>query len=182
MLWSHLSAIVIPDDILKHSEGLCSQQTIVFMELLKRKGINVRSVGLGYKEGPGHFLCEVHYLSSWRLHDVTVEPQWKNTAGHHESMAYYLNHKDSLYTVYKSRMQKNIFDKITEKAIYGKVNEFPAKNMLIFQKTTFALTYMLPLFCLFMSIRLYSIKRKKTGVEVPPVTIDFEKQEEVLVV
>ena len=40
LLWSHLSAVVNPNDILKHSEGLCSQQTIVFMELLKRKKIN----------------------------------------------------------------------------------------------------------------------------------------------
>jgi hypothetical protein len=182
VLWSHLSAIVIPDDILKHSEGLCSQQTIVFMELLKRKHINVRSVGLGYKEGPGHFLCEVHYLGSWRLHDVTVEPQWKNLSGHHESMAYYLNHKDSLYTVYKSRMQKDIFDKITEKATYGKVNEFPAKNMQIFQRTTAVLTYLFPLFCLLISLRLYSKKRKKMPVQVPVTVASEKKEEEVLVV
>lgn len=176
LLWSHLSAIVIPDDILKHSDGLCSQQTIVFMEVLKRKHINVRSVGLGYKEGPGHFLCEAHYLGSWRLHDVTVEPQWKNVVGHHESMAYYLDHKDSLYTVYKNRMQKDIFDKITEKATYGKVNEFPAQNMLIFQKTTKFLTYLFPLFCLLMSFRLYKTRSKKQSV---PVSVgSSHKQEE----
>jgi len=30
LLWSHFSAIVDPEDLLKHSEGLCSQQSIVF--------------------------------------------------------------------------------------------------------------------------------------------------------
>lgn len=182
LLWSHLSAIVIPDDILKHSDGLCSQQTIVFMEVLKRSHINVRSVGLGYKEGPGHFLCEVHYLGSWRLHDVTVEPQWKNVAGYHESMAYYLDHKDSLYTVYKNRMQKDIFDKITEKATYGKVNEFPARNMLIFQTTTKALTYLFPLFCLLMSFRLYRSRRENATAPVPVMAAPQRKEETELAV
>lgn len=61
LIWSHLSAIVNPDDILKYSKGLCNQQTIVFMEILMRKKIDVRSIGLGTNEGPGHFLSEAHY-------------------------------------------------------------------------------------------------------------------------
>lgn len=153
LLWSHMSAIVDPDDILKHPEGLCSQQTIVFMELLKLKKINVRSIGLGYKEGPGHFLCEVYYNGSWRLHDVTMEPQWRKVANKHQSMEYYLSHKDSLYIVYESRLKKPIIDKITEKVSYGCVNDFPAKNMLIFHKLTLLLTYMLPFFFIFMFVK-----------------------------
>ncbi|MBK6836794.1 MAG: hypothetical protein IPG89_22065 [Bacteroidetes bacterium] len=30
-LWDHMSAIVNPDDIIKHSNALCSQQSIVFL-------------------------------------------------------------------------------------------------------------------------------------------------------
>ncbi len=177
LFWSHLSAIVIPNDILKHSEGLCSQQTIVFMEILRRKNINVRSVGLGYKEGPGHFLCEVHYLGSWRLHDVTVEPQWKNNiTANHESMDYYVVHKDSLYNVYKNRMEKPLFDKITEKVSLGKVNEFPAKSMFIFQNVTAVFTYVLPLLFLVIGIRLSRAKNKKT--KIAPVTPVSQKQRE----
>ena len=51
VFWEDFSAIVIPNDILKYPMGLCSQQTIVFMESLKLKHISVRSVGLGYKDG-----------------------------------------------------------------------------------------------------------------------------------
>ncbi len=134
------------------------------MEMLKRKSINVRTVGLGYKEGPGHFLCEVHYLGSWRLHDVTVEPQWKNVSNHHESMDYYLAHKDSLYMVYKNRMKKPLFDKITEKVVFGKVNEFPARSMFIFQKVTSIFTYIFPLLFLFLSVRLYKVRSKNAKV------------------
>lgn len=179
-LWSHLSAIVVPDDILKHAEGLCSQQTIVFMEILKRKHINVRTVGLGYKEGPGHFLCEAHYLGSWRLHDVTVEPQWKNLSNHHESMNYYLVHKDSLYKVYKNRMQKPLFDKIVEKVVFGKINEFPAKSMLIFQNVTAVFTYIFPLCLLLISIRLYKARHQKK--EAPVIEVPREIREKELVV
>lgn len=154
LLWSHMSAIVDPNDILKHSEGLCSQQTIVFMELLKLKGISVRSIGLGYKEGPGHFLCEVHYNGTWHLHDVTIEPQWKKVGDKHQSVQYYLAHKDSLYYVYEFRLDKKVFDKITEKATYGVVNEFPAKNMFIFHQTSLYITYFLPLLLLFCNVYL----------------------------
>lgn len=154
--WPHLSAIVSPDDILKYPNGLCSQQTIVFMELLKLKGINVRSIGLGYKEGPGHFLCEVYYNKSWRLHDVTFEPKWIKASNVHESMNYYLSNKDSLYIVYETRIPRNVFDKITERIVYGKTNEFPARKMLVFHTFTKILIYLIPIFLLLFSIRMYA--------------------------
>lgn len=160
-VWSHFSVIVDPDDILNHSDGLCSQQTIVFMELLKRKKINVRSVGLGYKEGPGHFLSEVHYGGSWHLYDVTMEPQWVKVVGQHRSFEYYLSCKDSLYLVYKSKLDKPVFDKIIERVVYGKVNEFPAKKMLFFHKITLAITYFLPFFLLFLSFRFKAKNRQQ---------------------
>ena len=143
-LWFHLSAIVNPDDIIQRATGLCSQQTIVFMEVLKDKGINVRSIGLGKKEGPGHFLCEVHYNNSWRLHDVTKEPQWRKITKHHESINYYLNYKDSLFRVYEYRMPKKEFDIIIKQVSYGKVNDFPAKKMLLFHRVTRTATYIIP--------------------------------------
>jgi hypothetical protein len=162
LFWSHISAIVNPDDILKHSEGLCSQQTIVFMEILKNRGINVRSVGLGYLEGPGHFLCEVKYDNKWHLHDVTLEPKWKKVVYDHESMDYYLMNKDTLYATYESRMPKHMFNKLVEKVKYGSVNAFPARKMLLFHNITLFLTYSLPLFFFVMfAIHLFRTKRRK---------------------
>jgi hypothetical protein len=155
LVWSHLSAIVDPDDILAHPDGLCSQQTIIFMEMLKRKKINVRSVGLGFKEGPGHFLSEAHYNGVWHLHDVTMEPVWEKVVNHHKSMDYYLKNKDSLYLAYESRYDKQLFNKLLERITYGKVNEFPAKIMLLFHQITLLFTYLLPLFFLFMFIRSF---------------------------
>lgn len=150
LLWSHLSAIVKSDDILKYPYGLCSQQTIVFMDVLRHKNISVRTVGLGLVEGPGHFLCEVHYNDSWHLHDVTLEPQWNKLVNDHESVEYYISRRDSLYLVYDGRLTKKTFDKIFENVAYGKKNEFPAKKMLLFHNVTLVLTYLIPVFFLFM--------------------------------
>ena len=146
LFWSHLAAIVEPDDILKYNEGLCSQQTIVFLEILKRKGINTRWIGLGYKEGPGHFLAEVNYYGKWHLYDIDKEPKWERVTHHHESIDYYRRHPDSLFLAYDGILRRESFNKIMEKVEYGNVNEFPAKNMLLFHRVTKILIYLLPTF------------------------------------
>lgn len=155
LTWSHLSAIVNPNDILKHSEGLCSQQTIVFMEILMRKGIDVRSVGLGCKGGPGHFMSEAHYKGLWHLHDVTMEPVWEQIFNNDQSMEFYLKNKESLYSGYKRSYGKPFFNKLLRKVIYGKTNEFAAKKMLLFHQISLLLTYLIPLFLLSITIRSF---------------------------
>jgi hypothetical protein len=167
LFWPHISAIVNPDDILKRKEGLCSQQTIVFMEALERKHINVRTVGLGYKEGPGHFLCEVFYNGEWHLHDVTLEPKWDRISNHHKSIIYYLNNKDSLYAVYQHCWSKKEFNVLTSKIVFGKPNEFPAKNMLLLHRFTLLLTYCVPgvlLICLILSLLNKKLIYKRNGL------------------
>jgi hypothetical protein len=153
--WSHISAIVNPDDILKYPVGLCSQQNIVFMEALKKKGITTRSVGLGTAKGPGHFLSEVLYDSKWHLYDVDVEPNWEATAFNHESLDVLLGNKQELYKIYEGRLTNAVIDRIITKIHYGNPNEFPAKNMLLFHKMTKVLTYFLPFLFLFIFIWYY---------------------------
>lgn len=160
--WSHISAIVNPDDILKHPEGLCSQQNIVFMEVLKRKSITTRAVGLGTAEGPGHFLSEVLYDNKWHLFDVDVEPNWKATTFNHESLEILLANKEELYKIYKGRLTTATIDKIVGKIKYGEPNSFPATKMLIFQKAAKVFTYILPIFFLLMFIWYY--RKYKTSL------------------
>lgn len=146
LFWNHLNAIVEPDDVLDYNKGLCSQQAIVFLEILKRKGIKTRWIGLGYKEGPGHFLAEVYYQGKWHLYDVNLEPKWERVTNHHESIAYYKQYPDTLFLAYEGIISRNLFDKIMEKVQYGEVNEFPAKNMLLFHRITKIVTYLIPVF------------------------------------
>ncbi|MCF8424765.1 MAG: hypothetical protein K9H41_10505 [Bacteroidia bacterium] len=146
LFWKHLTAIVEPDDILDYTEGLCSQQTIVFLEILKRKRFKTRWVGLGYKEGPGHFLAEVYYQGSWHAYDIDKEPKWERIANHHQSISYYQLHQDSLFLAYEGIISRLVFNKIMTKVKYGAVNEFPAKNMLLFHRITKSITYLIPIF------------------------------------
>lgn len=163
LLWSHLSSIIIPDDILKHSYGLCSQQTIVFMNLLRQRNINVRSVGLGVKEGPGHFLCEVRYNNDWHLYDVSVEPNWSNIKEKHFSLAYYLERKEDFFNVYQGKLSKDIFEKIIKTVKYGEINAQPGSRMILFHKLTKSIVYLLPLCLSFLLFALLK-KRKKSLV------------------
>lgn len=155
IFWSHFSAIVIPNDILRHDEALCSQQTIVFLELLKQKKINYRTVGLGVSEGPGHFLCEVNYNTSWHLYDVTKEPNWNALELPHKSLEYYLSNKNELYQAYKGKIDSVVFYRIVGNIKYGEINEMPAKKMNLFHRTTKILTYLFPVLFLFLAYRSY---------------------------
>lgn len=159
VIWSHFSSIVLIDDILKHPQALCNQQTMVFMEALKKKGIPVRSVGLGYTL-PGHFLCEVYYTGAWHLFDLSVEPDWEKIPDQHMSLDYYLSRKDHLYRIYEDRLPPELFYKIMEQHVYGAVNGSPAPNMRLFQRTAKALTYLFPL--VFGLLFLISLRRRKT--------------------
>ena len=172
ILWNHLSAIIEPDDILNYNEGLCSQQAIVFLEILKSKGIKTRWVGLGYKEGPGHFLAEVYYQGKWHLYDVNMEPKWNRIINEHKSMDYYLRSPDTLYVAYQGILDKQRFNKIMEKVEYGDVNEFPAKNMLLFHRITKIMTYLLPVFFMLMII-MTLFKQKVPAKIIKKTTVKF---------
>lgn len=162
LIWSHFSAIVDPNDILNHSEALCSQQAIVFMEILTIKGIENRSVGIGSKEGKGHFMTEVFYNNSWHLYDVNKEPRWDNIVLAHQSMSFYNNNKDSLYKIYQGKLTPSQVNQLTEKLQYGKPNEFSAKKMLLFHLISKIITYFLPIFFTIMFIIKLFKQFKKT--------------------
>jgi hypothetical protein len=180
-IWTHMSSIVIAEDILQHGKGLCSQQTIVLMEALRVKGINVKSVGLGYKEGPGHFLCEVRYNGGWHLHDVSVEPVWAKLANDHCSLEYYLSKRDSLFVAYESRIPKATFYKLLEKSSYGEVNKIPAGNMTLFHKTTFFLIYAFPVLFFWMFVRLYRRRSLNKSEAKKPVNDGIKEEKESLI-
>lgn len=177
LFWNHLSVIVDPDDILDYSEGLCSQQTSVFLEILKRKGIKTRWVGLGYKEGPGHFLAEVYYQGNWHLYDVNLEPKWEKLTNHHESIAYYKQYPDSLYLAYEGIISRLVYDKIMQRVQYGEVNEFPAKNMLLFHRITKAITYLIPFFLVILI--LLTLFKQKVPSKIIQKTASKLKNKEV---
>lgn len=69
-VWSHLRNPVLPDDILAHRRAACSQQAIVFQEMLRRNGISYATVSFS---APGHFVTAANVAGEWRYYD----PNWE---------------------------------------------------------------------------------------------------------
>lgn len=159
LFWSHFSSMVHTKDIVKHSKCLCNQQTLAYMEALIQKGIDVRTVGLGYKV-PGHFLCEVWYGGTWHLYDISLEPNWDKIENPHSDLEYYLRDKDMFYKIYEGRIPRSLFDKIMEKHFYGERNDLPGKKMKFFQSFSEALTYILPITFLVLFLVSYRERKK----------------------
>lgn len=127
VLWYHVGAKVIPDDILKGSKAFCSQSSIVFQELLRRKGFNVRSVLL-----PGHFCTEVLLEDSWRFFDVSFKPTF--SAIGLVSAAVLVENPEWVEQAYLhsfneefSRNSRRYFN--TNTIRFGRINAFAAPNM-----------------------------------------------------
>jgi hypothetical protein len=67
-LWSDLRNPVLPDDILKFRRAACSQQAIVFQQIVRRLGLDFASV-----RAPGHFASAVKLDGTWYVYDADKE-------------------------------------------------------------------------------------------------------------
>jgi hypothetical protein len=126
-IWSALSAIVIPNDILKHPNAACSQQAIIMMEVLKYRGYQVRKLGL-----TNHFILEVFCDNDWKVFDPNKEPTLQGFS--HNAIPVYLQN-GALNKAYSS-LSENEVETMFKVAKIGKVNEFPAKNARLFHIVT----------------------------------------------
>jgi hypothetical protein len=139
IFWNHLSAIVIPDDIMKHPMAACSQQAIVMMEIFKRKGIDFRKVGF-----PNHYTVEGKIGGHWQYFDTNLEPDFKNKR---ESLQLLLtsNRFDSVYRIPEKSIAD--FNEAVSNPKYGKVNAEPAPVAILFHKTCLILRSGSFIFC-----------------------------------
>ena len=142
-----LSAIVVPNDILKYPYAACSQQSIIFMEILRKKGFPTRKVGFKGKEN-GHFCFEVYYNKGWHFYDPDMEPSVAVlNAYNHPSIAFLAQHPEILVKAYHQYPREKTLD-IFMNYTYGPVNTFAAPKAMIFQKATKIFSYTIWLFFL----------------------------------
>lgn len=142
LILSGLNAIVIPDDIVKYPNAACSQQSIVGMEIFKKKGYNVRKVTMwDTVSQSGHFAYEVFYDNGWHFFDTNQEPDRLVLRQYHRpSVAFLAAHPDIVAAAYRKR-DHQLFQRLIQSYKTGPVNEFPANKAYIFQKGTRLLTY-----------------------------------------
>lgn len=127
ILWNHLSAIVLPDDILEYPMAACSQQSIVFIECLRRKGIPFRTVSFDH-----HFAIEA-YFDGWCYFDPNIEPDFSEVKS--VSLQKLLD-EGKFPELYKHAMSPAEYEMYLANPYYGEVNVLPAANATIFHKVT----------------------------------------------
>ncbi|MDQ6756279.1 MAG: hypothetical protein M3004_05015 [Bacteroidota bacterium] len=135
-----LASIVKPDDILKYNYGGCSQQSIVLMEVMKRKKIDYRSVGF-----PHHFATELKFNGNWYFFDPNMEP---NLTDSDRLESKWNCCADSLKKYYDTTRFHDLdwaFGKSFEIA-FGKTNAVAAPHATIFHTATMYLSKTLWLF------------------------------------
>jgi hypothetical protein len=174
------SAIVIPDDIMKYPYAACSQQSIVMMELLRRKGFAIRKVGFdGGKKYGGHFCFEAYYNNSWHFFDTDQEPDAEVLAKYNRPGIEFIAKNDAVLTAAYSHWNNQ--DKVRglfKSYFYGRTNTFEAPNALIYQKATKFLSTTLWMFFLagFIFVRrkylrlTTKINVRNSRIFVPSVT------------
>ena len=154
-----LNAIVIPNDILKHPMAACSQQSIIGMEVFKRKGIDVRKVGFYAREYGGHFCFEAFFNGKWHFFDPDMEPKLSLMQENHFPSIAELAQNDSLLHLLYVKEDRSYVEKLFPNYFYGPVNKFPAPNAIIFQYVAKFLSY----FSWALFTLVYLLVRKKVN-------------------
>jgi hypothetical protein len=148
----YLNAPVSSNDILKFPCGICSQQAIVLMDLLKNRGYKTRKVGFYDKTISGHFCLEAFYNGSWHFFDPDLEPDMSVLNAYNQpGIEFLVAHRDILKKAYR-KMDPSRVDKLFPTYFYGKVNETEGKKARIFQQITKSLSYTIWIIFLFAFI------------------------------
>ena len=150
-----------PEDLVKKNHGICSQQSIIFQELIQDYKFEYASIDL-FIEIPnnpafGHFVSAVKVGGDWFYFDPNMEPVYdrKNALIVKKVLEADKATLKKLYPQYN-------FDLLTKEMIYMKeLNRFPAKRGVMFQKVTQFLSNFSWLVFLIFSFLVRSVIRKK---------------------
>lgn len=146
MLNKNLSAIVVPDDILKYPLAACSQQSIVGMKVLMDKGYKVRRVGFYDTLIGGHFCYEVKYENSWHFYDPNREPDEVVLNKYNRPGIEYLNANAEILVAAYPKDDKNYVLALYKTYKLGSEGKLPGGNARLFQQFTKFLSYTLWIF------------------------------------
>ncbi|HWJ91382.1 MAG TPA: hypothetical protein VNR87_09740 [Flavisolibacter sp.] len=131
LVWDHLSAIVIADDIMKHPMAACNQQALVLMEIFKRNGVNFRKVAF-----TKHYTVEAWIEGDWRYFDTDVEPNFHNRRTSLDNLLA-TKRFDTIYSVTGDLEAVKLATSVHS---YGKANDNPAPRAEFFHRACYVLT------------------------------------------
>jgi len=134
LVWSDLSAVVEPNDILKFNYAACSQQSIVFMAILRAKGYRVRKVGL-----KGHFCTGVFYEGNWHFYDANKEPNFSKNSPIPSARELAAN-KAILYNAYRGILSQEQLNEMFSQIELTELATLPGHRVRILHKITYFLS------------------------------------------
>jgi len=135
LVWSDLSAIVEPDDILKFNRAACSQQAIVFMAILRQKGYRTRKVSL-----QGHFCTGVFYQGQWHFYDSNKEPKFSKARPVPSSLELAAN-KTLAYQAYSGILTKSQVDAMFSQVTLEESAALPGHRVRVLHRITHFLSH-----------------------------------------
>ncbi len=141
-IWSHFNSKVASKDVIIHSRAMCSQQTMVFTDLMKQKGYSYRYAYLLSKKR-GHFCCEIWQGNEWHFVDVDMEPQWdkiKEPPNISLEKAISNNYLEKIYDSSYACVKEVTHVKPSVK--YENINKELGGRMKLFQKITQVLSWL----------------------------------------
>ncbi|RYZ23463.1 MAG: hypothetical protein EOO16_04780 [Chitinophagaceae bacterium] len=136
LVWKDLNAIVLPNDILQHSNAACSQVSIVLAACLQKAGISYRKVGF-----TGHFALEARVNGRWCFMDANLEP--KLPEGCHSVTE--LLAANQMKEAYKGRLLPSQFSWFDSRVELGPANADLAPKAALFHRLTYIFSVAIPI-------------------------------------
>jgi hypothetical protein len=152
LIWNHLHAIVLPDDMLKHPMAACSQQAIVLKECFKKIRVDYREIDL-----ESHFVLEGKVERKWFLFDPNMEPQFPEG----RKSLNELIQTGKLDAAYQHILSSELLQKIFDNPVYHTPNAPIAPNATMFQQVTRILSLVFP-FVLPLTLVLYLVNKERS--------------------
>ncbi len=148
------------NDILKSGNAFCGQQSLVMMDILIKKGYQVRAIKMFSKTyNAGHFAFEAYYEGKWHYYDPNMEASttFLSQRGYPSfaELGVDKNTTTGLYPFASPLMVSELFSEYK----IGGVNELMPGYMYLFQSITKFLSSISWIICLamyFLVLRKYS--------------------------
>lgn len=142
-------AIVNADDILKYPNADCRQQSLVMMELLRKRGYLVRSVHMkAEKAKEEHFTFETFYDGSWHFSDPDLEPNAELLLHKRRPSVEELSKDSAFLTTVYNKQKPAMIVELFHSYRLGKVNELMPSRVYMFHSVTKVLSGITWIICL----------------------------------
>ncbi|MGU3392467.1 hypothetical protein [Sphingomonas sp. M1A8_2b] len=155
------------DDILRHRRAICSQQSIIFMELLRRYGLSYGAVLFAWPDPDptyhGHFAVAARVDGHWRYYDSDLEATGS-------PLVQSVIDGSAIAETYPNNPR--LIERMTYAAAHGgialaHVNTYAAPRGKLLQDFTYAISKVMPFLLAALALILFVMQRKHLRRSTP---------------